>query len=168
MKFKGLIPAILLAAIGLIPLAAARPSLSQTKPTNVSQPNLNLQLQQALCAQNWGQALQILDRMKSAAGPEYASQIVMYRGRIEALARENAQVPGLTQKCAVPSQSTPEPANNNVPPTPEPNSVPPTPEPNSMPPTPESNPMPPALPNSNGIPPAPDNNNLPTLPSNGL
>jgi hypothetical protein len=158
MKFQGLIPALLLAAMGLIPLAVARPSLSQAKPTNVSPPNLNLQLQQALCAQNWGQALQILDHMKSAAGPEYASQIVMYRGRIEALARENAKVPGLTEKCTVPSPSTPEPANNSVPSTPE-TSTSPTPEPNSMPP---------ALPDSNGMPPAPDNNNLPTLPNNGL
>ena len=159
MKFKDLIPALLLTVIGLVPIAAARPSLSQTKPTNVSPPNLNLQLQQALCAQNWGQALQILDRMKSAAGPEYASQIVMYRGRIEALARENAQVPGLTQKCTAPSPSTPEPANNSVPPTPEFNSVPPTPEPSSIPP---------ALPDSNGMSPASDPNNLPTLPNNGL
>ena len=159
MKFKDLIPALLLTVMGLVPLAAARPSLSQTKPTTGSPPNLNLQLQQALCAQNWGQALQILDRMKSAAEPEYASQIVMYRGRIEALARENAQVPGLTQKCTAPSQSTPQPANNSVPPTPEPSSIPSTPEPSSMPP---------ALPNSNGMSPVPDTNNIPTLPNNGL
>jgi hypothetical protein len=159
MKFKDLIPALLLTVMGLVPLAAARPSFSQTKPTTVSQPNLNLQLQQALCAQNWGQALQILDRMKSAAEPEYASQIVMYRGRIEALARENARVPGLTEKCTVPSPSTPEPANNNVPSTADPNSMPLTPEPSSMPP---------ALPDSNSMPPASDPNNLPTLPNNGL
>src|SRR3712207_76715 len=119
MKFNSLIPAILLAATGLVQLAVARPSLSQTKPTNVSQPDLNVQLQQALCAQNWGQALQLLDRIKSAAGPDYASQVVMYRGRIEALARQNARVPGLTDGCVVPAQAqteqTPAPASDTPP-----------------------------------------------------
>lgn len=101
MKLKVLTTAILLSALPFLPLAITRPSLSQspTPSPSPSQPDLNAQLQQALCAQNWGRALQILDQMKRRASPEYDSQITLYRGRIAAIARENAKVPGWTVGC---------------------------------------------------------------------
>lgn len=101
MKLKVLTTAILLSAVPFLPLAITRPSLSQspTPSPSPSQPDLNAQLQQALCAQNWGRALQILDQMKRRASPEYDSQITLYRGRIAAIARENAKVPGWTVGC---------------------------------------------------------------------
>ncbi|HEY9599269.1 MAG TPA: hypothetical protein V6D33_16520 [Cyanophyceae cyanobacterium] len=100
MKLK-VVTAILLSALPFIPLAITPPSLSQspTPSPSPSQPDLNAQLQQALCAQNWGRALQILDQMKRRASSEYASQITLYRGRIAAIARENAKVPGWTVGC---------------------------------------------------------------------
>lgn len=114
MKLKGLTITILVASIGFVQLAAARPGLSQTEPTD-----LNTELRQALCAENWEQALQILNRMKRAAGPEYASQIIMYQGRIESLARKNVNLSALIDGCSdasVPSGSAP--ANNAIPPAP--------------------------------------------------
>jgi hypothetical protein len=89
MKLRSLTTAILLGVMGL---AAARPSLSQT--------DLNVELQQALCAQNWGRALQVIEQMKRAAGREYASQLNLYRGQLEAIARENANVPEWANACA--------------------------------------------------------------------
>jgi len=134
MKLKRLTTAVLLSATGFIQLAVARPSLSQP------QTDLNAQLKQALCTQNWGQALQILDRLKRAAGPQYASQITIYRGRIEALARQNVKMPNATDGCSSPSPAAPAPANNNIAPAP-------------------SNPIP-TVP-SNDIPTAPSNDVLP-------
>ncbi|HEY9652837.1 MAG TPA: hypothetical protein V6C95_19425 [Coleofasciculaceae cyanobacterium] len=102
MKLKVVTTALLLSALPFIPLAITLPSLSQspTPSPSPSQPDLNVQLQQALCAQNWGRTLQILDQMKRRASPEYASQITLYRGRIAAIARENAKVPGWTVGCS--------------------------------------------------------------------
>lgn len=91
MKLKVLTTIILLSAMELVQLAAARPSFSQN--------DLNAQLQESLCAQDWGRALQIVDQMKKAADRQYASQLTLYRGRLEVLARDNAKVPGGTQSC---------------------------------------------------------------------
>lgn len=92
MKLKVLTTIILLSAMELVQLAAAEPSFSQN--------DLNAQLQESLCGQNWRRALEIIDQMKKLAGREYASQLTLYRGRIEVLARENSRVPGWTEGCA--------------------------------------------------------------------
>jgi hypothetical protein len=92
MKFRGLITVVLVGAIELIPLTAVRPSLAQS--------NLNTQLNRALCTQDWGRAIQIIDQMKKVAGPQYASQLTLYRGQLEAIARENVRIPGWTTGCA--------------------------------------------------------------------
>ncbi|MBD0343742.1 MAG: hypothetical protein ICV63_02660 [Coleofasciculus sp. Co-bin14] len=99
MKLRVLITAILLGAIELVLLAATRPSLSQTAPPGLSQPDLNVELRQALCTQNWERAIQIVDRMKRAAGRQYNSQLTLYRGQLEAIARENTRIPGWTTGC---------------------------------------------------------------------
>lgn len=112
-----------------------------------SQPDLNAQLRQALCSQNWGQAIKILDQMKSAADPQYRSQINLYRARVQVLARENVKLSKAIDNCSAPSPPSSDPANPSVPPTPS----------SDIPPTPNSNtPLTP----SRDIPPAP----LPNLP----
>ena len=138
MKLKVLTTVLLLE---LSQLAAIRPSLSQN--------DLNAQLQEALCSQDWGRALQVIDQMKKVAGRQYASELTLYRGRLEVLARENAKVPEWTQGCADgnagsggnPSGS-PTPAPNQ--PMPPPGTVPEVPTPNSpvapSEPVPEVNP----------------------------
>lgn len=106
MKVKVLTTAILLSTIQLAQLAIAPPSLSQT--------DLNTQLQQALCVQDWGRALQVVDLMKRRAGRNYASQLTLFRGQLEVIARENAKVPEWTQGC--PGSVSPannQPANPN-------------------------------------------------------
>lgn len=130
MNLKRLTTAIGVVALAFLPLAAARPSLSQT--------DLNLQLQQALCAQNWGGALKILSQMKTAAGPEYAAQITMYQGRIEALARENVPLSQLIDGCD--KLTAPAPASMDSPPAPGSDMLPPPP-PGGLPALP-SNPPP--------------------------
>ncbi len=111
MKFKSFTTTIGLAAIVWVQLAATRPSLSQT--------DLDGQLLQALCAQNWGQALQVIDQMKRAAGPEYASQLNLYRGNVEVLARENVNLSKLMEGCpGGPPPSDSASTDNPIPPTP--------------------------------------------------
>ena len=51
-----------LTTLGFFLLTSFRIAFSQT--------DLNAQLRQALCSQNWGQAIEILDQMKSAADPQ--------------------------------------------------------------------------------------------------
>ena len=131
MKLKVLTTIILLSAMELVQLAAADPSFSQN--------DLNAQLQESLCGQNWGRALQIIDQMKKVAGREYASQLTLYRGRIEVLARENARVSGWTEGCAggkASSGGSQSPAPNPL--LTPPSAVPQVPAPNS-PMTPSDN-----------------------------
>lgn len=143
MNLKHLTTAIGVVALAFVPLAAARPGLSQT--------DLNLQLQQALCAQNWGGALKILSQMKRAAGPDYAAQITMYQGRIESLARENVPISQLINGCD--KLTAPAPASTDSPPTPGSN-IPSAPS-NNIPPTPGNEMLPPPPPG--GIPALPSN-----------
>ncbi len=98
MKLRILTTIALLSAMELIQLAAARPSLSQT--------DLNTQLQEALCAQNWGRAIQVIDQMKKVAGRENASQLNFFRGQLEVIARENADVPEWKEACPTPEIPT--------------------------------------------------------------
>jgi hypothetical protein len=98
MKLRILTTIVLLSAMELIQLAAARPSLSQT--------DLNTQLQEALCAQNWGRAIQVIDQMKKVAGRENASQLNFFRGQLEVIARENADVPEWKEACPAPEIPT--------------------------------------------------------------
>lgn len=152
MKLKGLNTASLLAAVGFIQLVVASPSLSQT--------DLNTRLRQALCAQNWGQAMQIIDQMKRAAGPQYAAQLTLYRGQIATLARENVNLSKLLDKCSEASTpSTTTPTENSIPPTPSsdipsaPNTGIPTLPNSDIPPTPNIGI--PTLPSSDNLPPPP-------------
>ena len=91
MKLKVLATAVL--ATTTIGLSVARPGLSQT--------DLNAQLRQAVCTQNWSQAIRVVDQMKKVSRPEYASQLTMYRGRLEVLASSDTRVPGGELNCSV-------------------------------------------------------------------
>lgn len=147
MKLQRFSTAILVLAIELAFCTTARPSLAQT--------DLNAELRQALCAQNWGHALDVLDRLKRATGREYASQINLYRARVQVLARQNVKLSSEMEGCSTPSPSDSAPANNPIPPTPG------IPAP-GIPPAPNIPPAP-GIPTP-GIPPAPTNDVLPVPP----
>lgn len=99
----------------------ARPSLSQqlTKPAVkpeaklAVQPNLNAQLKQALCLQDWGRSIQILDRMKVAA-PDEAAEIATYRQQIEGLQRSGAKIPNWPSNCTAANTESTAPASPNA------------------------------------------------------
>jgi hypothetical protein len=131
MKLQRSSTTILVGAIELALLATARPGLAQT--------DLNAELRQALCAQNWGQAIEVLDRLQRASGREYASQINLYRARVQVLARQNVKLSSEMEGCSNPSPPSSAPANNPIPPTPG-SPIPPTP--NNISPVPGS-PIPP-------------------------
>lgn len=151
MKLPILSTVILLVVIECVLLVTAQPGLAQTE--------LNAQLKQALCAQNWGQALNVLDKLKRAAGPEYGAQINLYRARVQVLARQNVKLSQLIDGCSTPSAPSSAPANSPISPTPN-NNISPTPS-NNIPPTPNNN-IPPTP--SNNIPPTPNRNLLPVPP----
>lgn len=64
---------------------------------------LDAQLQQATCSQNWGQAIQLVDRALSAPlaarQPGYRSQLLSYRNRLQSLRASGAQIPNWQQQC---------------------------------------------------------------------
>ena len=131
--------------------------LLTTGQIGLSQIDLNAQLRQALCSQNWGQAIEILDQMKSAADPQYRSQINLYRARVQVLARENVKLSKSIDNCSAPSppSSAPSPpssapANPSIAPTPS-RDIPPAPSTNT-PLAPSSDFAPSVLPN---LPPPP-------------
>ena len=131
MTIKRLSPILLLLGMGYFQLSIAPPSLSQT--------DLNAQLRQALCSQNWQQALQILDQLKRKASPEYAAQITLYRGRIAVLARENVNAFKSIGDCSAPAPSAP--TNVDIPPVPS-NDIPPVPDNIAPPPSNDVLPVP--------------------------
>ncbi|WP_249105739.1 hypothetical protein [Argonema galeatum] len=83
MRFRILAIATLITTIGL----TANPSLSQIDLNA----QLNAQLKQAVCAQQWRQAIQILDRMRARV-PQMESELVSYRRQIQALANTRARI----------------------------------------------------------------------------
>lgn len=138
-----------LTALGFFLLTSPRLGFSQT--------DLNAQLRQALCSQNWGQAIEILDQIKSAADPQYRSQINLYRARVQVLAREDVKLSKSIDNCSAPSppSSAPSPpssapTNPSIPPTPS-RDIPPAPSTNT-PLAPSSDFAPSVLPN---LPPPP-------------
>jgi hypothetical protein len=143
MKLNHCLAQIGLTAIGFFFLINSRIGLSQA--------NLNAQLRQALCSQNWGQAIEILDQMKRATDPKYRSQINLYRARIQVLARENVKLSKVIDNCTAPSAPSSEPVNPSIPPTPS-SDIPPTPSSNT--PVVPSSDIPP-LPIPNVPPPSP-------------
>jgi len=80
-------------------LATTTMSLSVAHP-GVAQTDLNTQLRQAVCSQNWSQAIQVVEQMKKVSAPEYTSQLTMYRGRLEALANSGAKIPSSELNCS--------------------------------------------------------------------
>lgn len=86
MRVKVLISTILLITVGL----ADFPSLAQT--------DLNLELKQALCDQNWGKAIEIVDQMRVEA-PQSSEELVMYQSRLRALIDSGARVDNWPSDC---------------------------------------------------------------------
>jgi aspartyl protease family protein len=75
---------------------------SSLAQSNVSA--LNLRLQQAISAQNWGQALQIIDQM-IVATPDRSQELKTYRTQLQNLHRSGARIPA--QAMVIPSTNTP-------------------------------------------------------------
>lgn len=97
MKFSALTTAALLTAtLTIRPSFSQTPVKTDTGRPSFSQadvkPDLNVQLKLALCSQNWGQAIQVIDRMK-AASPEQTAQLTLYRGQLQNLLRSGSKVP---------------------------------------------------------------------------
>lgn len=103
MNLKALTTAVL--ATTTMGLSVAHPGVAQT--------DLNTQLRQAVCSQNWSQAIQVVEQMKKVSAPEYTSQLTMYRGRLEALANSGARIPSSEMNCSAGGTATI--AANNAP-----------------------------------------------------
>ncbi|MBD1900935.1 hypothetical protein NDI44_04480 [Trichocoleus sp. DQ-A3] len=60
----------------------------------VPKENLNASLQKAVCAQNWTQAIKVIDRMRKVVrDPNTQSQLVAYRQQLQGLANSDVPVP---------------------------------------------------------------------------
>jgi hypothetical protein len=102
---------IFLAISCLMILGLIHPSLAQNPPvkpnteTKTPPPDLNQQLKQALCVQDWKKSLIILDQMKKIS-PQYSGTIITYRQQIAILAKNNEIVPNWPTDCAAKSSES--------------------------------------------------------------
>ncbi len=78
--------------LALIALCCLGTSLAALAPAR-AQNYLNTALNQAICAQDWFQAIVVLDEMKRAL-PARASQLTVYQSQLQSLADRNVFVPG--------------------------------------------------------------------------
>ena len=108
MKFKVLASAALIGTVGL----AASPSLSQIDVNA----QLNAQLRQAVCAQQWRRAIQIVDRMRVRA-PQLDTQLTSYRRQLQDLAKSRARIQQNwpPQYCTAAAPSSPAPTTQTTP-----------------------------------------------------
>ncbi|MDB9314354.1 hypothetical protein PN462_14675 [Spirulina sp. CS-785/01] len=84
--------------------------LGTFSPPSVAQ-NLNEQLRNAICNQNWGGAIEIIDRMAERS-PENAESLRTYRQRLETLRNAEVRIPDWSENCqieALPSANSPTP-----------------------------------------------------------
>jgi hypothetical protein len=77
---------------------------NQSSPTQLQsgQGSLDLALQQATCAQNWQQAIRVVNTAIAAtpaSQASYRSQLVSYRSRLQNLQAKRVQAPNWSQQC---------------------------------------------------------------------
>lgn len=63
------------------------------KPAPPTPEELNANLKQAVCSQNWPQALKVIDQMMAIASPEVRTNLVTYRNRLQGLANSGSKIP---------------------------------------------------------------------------
>lgn len=63
------------------------------KPAPPSPEELNANLKQAVCSQNWSQALKAIDQMIAIASPDVRPELVSYRSRLQGLANSGSKIP---------------------------------------------------------------------------
>lgn len=97
MRSRILALTILLAASGFVTL----PSRSQ---------ELNTQLQQAVCTQDWNQAIAIVEQLIAAAPQQsqQRTQLEAYRSRLQTLSTSGANIPNWAESCSTGAQAVPE------------------------------------------------------------
>ena len=63
-------------------------------PRKPSMAELNTDLKQAVCRQNWSQAVKVINQMVAIApSPEERNQLVPYRSQLQGLANSNSRIP---------------------------------------------------------------------------
>ena len=108
MKQKFLASVSTITILGLL----ASPSLSQTDINA----ELNAELKQAICTQQWRKAINILNRMKARV-PQMESQLISYRRQIQTLANSRARIQQNwpPQYCTATATNTPAPTTQTTP-----------------------------------------------------
>jgi aldose sugar dehydrogenase len=107
MKLKIIAVALLLNTLGF---AAVPRSIAQ---------DANTQLQQAVCAQDWKNAIAIVDRI-IAATPQQSprrTHLETYRSRLESLSSSSTNIPNWSERCSTQAIPTPTPSSNANTPT---------------------------------------------------
>ncbi len=65
-----------------------------TAPAKPSMEELNANLRQAICSQNWSQALRVINRMIAIApNPQTKGELVAYRRQLQGLANSRSRIP---------------------------------------------------------------------------
>ena len=78
---------------------------------------LNAQMQKAVCSQNWGEAVKIVDQMIAitpSSNQMRHNELKTYRGRIISLYDSKASVPNWSESCSARTEPTPAATNTDV------------------------------------------------------
>ncbi len=89
MKWQNLLTN-LLTTVGLMGLGIGSPALAQT--TNPAAP-LNIELNQAVCQQDWTRAIRVIDRMRPQTPADRRGELTVYRSRLQALLNSGTPIP---------------------------------------------------------------------------
>jgi hypothetical protein len=72
----------------------ANTTSASAAPRKPSMAELNTDLKQAVCSQNWRQAVKVINQMVAIApSPEERNQLVTYRSQLQGLANSNSRIP---------------------------------------------------------------------------
>ena len=78
---------------------------------------LNAQMQKAVCVQNWGEAIKLVDKMIAitpSSNQMRRNELKTYRGRMQSLYDSKANLPGWSENCSARTGSAPAATNANL------------------------------------------------------
>ena len=111
LKFLRLTAGLSVALLLSLALAITGGNAFRISPANATDmATLNAQMQKAVCSQNWGEAVKLVDQMIAITLPGNQmrrNELKTYRGRMQSLYDSKANVPGWSESCSAGTGSAP-------------------------------------------------------------
>ena len=118
LKFLRLTAAPSVALLLSLALAITGGNAFRTLPASATDiATLNAQMRKAVCNQNWGEAIKLVDQMiviTPSSNQMHRNELKTYRGRMQSLYDSKANVPGWSENCSARTESAPAATNTNL------------------------------------------------------